>query len=139
MLPLAVTLSPLRCRGGAQLVGRLFEPLGYTVGVSALPQEQIAEEEDERLYAITLSSLACLVDVLAHLYILLPVLDCEKHYRVDAGEMDKLLRRGQSWLLLHPERELIASRYLPGRPDLARLALVRLQAGAQRTAHRANS
>lgn len=143
MLPLVVTLSPLRCRGGAELIWRLFEPLGYTVDARALPWEQSAEEEaredgQDGLYEITFSVLSCLVDVLAHLYILLPVLDHEKHYRIGAGEVDKLLRRGQNWLFIHPERAFIASRYLPGRPDLAGLALLRLQAERRRISHRAD-
>ena len=51
-------------------------------------------------------------DLLAHLYVLLPVLDDDKHYWVGDDEVDKLLRRGEGWLAAHPERELIARRYL---------------------------
>jgi 3' terminal RNA ribose 2'-O-methyltransferase Hen1 len=50
--------------------------------------------------------------LLTHLYVLLPVLDDEKHYWVDEAELEKLRRRGEGWLDAHPERELIARRYL---------------------------
>jgi 3' terminal RNA ribose 2'-O-methyltransferase Hen1 len=40
------------------------------------------------------------------------VLDDEKHYWVDEDEVEKLRRRGGDWLPAHPERELIARRYL---------------------------
>jgi 3' terminal RNA ribose 2'-O-methyltransferase Hen1 len=53
-----------------------------------------------------------LCELLTHLYVLLPVLDDEKHYWVDDSEVEKLLRRGAEWLPGHPERELIARRYL---------------------------
>ena len=52
-------------------------------------------------------------DALSHLYVLLPVLDEEKHYYVRDAEVDKL-RHGEGWLSKHPERQLIA-RYLKRR------------------------
>jgi hypothetical protein len=65
-------------------------------------------------------------DLLTHLYVLLPVLDDEKHYWVSRDEIDKLLLRGGQWLAQHLERELIARRYLRHQGDLAREALARL-------------
>ena len=43
-----------------------------------------------------------------HLYVLVPVLDEEKHYFVGADEVDKLLAKGETWLASHPERTEIA-------------------------------
>jgi 3' terminal RNA ribose 2'-O-methyltransferase Hen1 len=54
------------------------------------------------------------------------VLDDTKHYWVGEDEIDKLLRRGKEWLPGHPERELIANRYLKHRRSLARQAVARL-------------
>ena len=48
----------------------------------------------------------------SHLYVLMPVLDDDKHYWVGDDEVEKLLRHGDGWLPTHPERELIARRYL---------------------------
>ena len=50
--------------------------------------------------------------LLNHLYVLLPVLDDDKHYWVDEAEIEKLMRRGEGWLAAHPERDLIVRRYL---------------------------
>ncbi|MCH7923020.1 MAG: 3' terminal RNA ribose 2'-O-methyltransferase Hen1, partial [Nitrospinae bacterium] len=67
-----------------------------------------------------------LADLLTHLYVLIPVLDNDKHYWVGGEEVDKLLKRGEGWLAGHPEKELIANRYLKHRRSLARDALARL-------------
>src|SRR5439155_7692553 len=69
---------------------------------------------------------ARVADVLSHLYVLLPVLDDQKHYWVSRDEIEKLLRRGEGWLRAHPESELITRRYLRHQPRLAREALARL-------------
>ena len=61
---------------------------------------------------VTLRATLRLSALLTHLYVLLPVLDDEKHYWVDEAEVEKLRRRGEGWLDSHPERELIARRYL---------------------------
>jgi 3' terminal RNA ribose 2'-O-methyltransferase Hen1 len=59
------------------------------------------------------------------LYVLIPVLDAEKHYWVGNDEVEKLLRFGEQWLAQHPERELIARRYLKFK-RLIRTALTQL-------------
>ena len=64
--------------------------------------------------------------MLAHLYVLVPVLDDEKHYWVGEDEVEKLLRHGEGWLAAHPERDLIARRYLKRRRGLVDAALARL-------------
>jgi 3' terminal RNA ribose 2'-O-methyltransferase Hen1 len=58
--------------------------------------------------------------------VLVPVLDGEKHYWVGDAEVEKLLRVGEGWLATHPERELIARRYLKHRQSLVRDAIARL-------------
>jgi 3' terminal RNA ribose 2'-O-methyltransferase Hen1 len=60
--------------------------------------------------------------------VLLPVLDDDKHYWVGPEEVDKLLRRGGEWLATHPDRELIARRYLRHDRRLTTDALARLLA-----------
>lgn len=64
--------------------------------------------------------------LLTHLYVLIPVLDNDKHYWVGDDEVDKLLRHGDVWLGTHPERESITTRYLKYRRSLVRDALERL-------------
>ena len=79
-------------------------------------------------FTVTLSGRVRLHDLLAHLYVLIPVLDDKKHYWVSEDEIEKLLLRGEGWLAAHPERELIASRYLAHQPSLTREALRQLVA-----------
>jgi hypothetical protein len=82
-----------------------------------------------RHVALALEGEVRLADLLAHLYVLVPVLDDDKHYWVDRDEVEKLLRRGEGWLAQHPDRQLIADRYLKHRRHLARDALSRLAGG----------
>ena len=65
-------------------------------------------------------------DLLSHLYVLIPVLDDDKHYWVGDEEVDKLLRHGEGWLATHPEQQLIAKRYLKRQGRLVRTALAQL-------------
>jgi 3' terminal RNA ribose 2'-O-methyltransferase Hen1 len=67
-----------------------------------------------------------LKDLLTHLYVLIPVLDNNKHYYVGEAELENLLAKGDGWLSHHPQKEIIAKRYLKHRISLARQALARL-------------
>jgi 3' terminal RNA ribose 2'-O-methyltransferase Hen1 len=78
--------------------------------------------------SLTLTGTVRLQDLLTHLYVLIPVLDNEKHYWVAKDEIEKLLKRGEGWLGAHPERDLIVSRYLKRQRSLAREAPSRLLA-----------
>ena len=126
-IPLEARLPVVPCRGGAPLLRRLFEPLGYAVEAAVLPlDERVPAWGDSRYLDVRLATTARLRDLLEHLYVLLPVLDDEKHYWVGPDEVDKLLRRGGAWLAAHPDRELIAARYLRHDRALTRDALARL-------------
>ncbi len=126
-IPLTVHVPTLPCRGGAELVERLFAPLGWHVAATPVPLDpRIPEWGDSRYLDTTLTGELRLADALTHLYVLLPVLDGNKHYWVDAAEVDKLLRAGGEWLAAHPERELITKRYLAHRAGYVRTALERL-------------
>ncbi|MHB0936336.1 MAG: 3' terminal RNA ribose 2'-O-methyltransferase Hen1 [Armatimonadota bacterium] len=126
-LPLEVGLAALPCRGGEEMLRRLFEPLGYAVSAARHPlDERFPEWGESAYFAVALRGTARLCDLLAHLYVLIPVLDDEKHYWIDDAEVEKLLRHGEGWLAAHPARELIANRYLRRRKSLVREALSRL-------------
>jgi 3' terminal RNA ribose 2'-O-methyltransferase Hen1 len=77
-------------------------------------------------FSLTLRSTIRLKQLLSHLYVLVPVLDDEKHYWVGQDELEKLLRHGADWLVRHPERRQIVRRYLRHRGGLVRSALARL-------------
>jgi 3' terminal RNA ribose 2'-O-methyltransferase Hen1 len=126
-LPFRASLAVLPCRGGEPFLRRLFEPLGYRVTARPHPlDEQIPEWGESPYFTVELDATCMLRDLLTHLYVLVPVLDDDKHYWVTEDEVEKLLRHGEGWLRTHPERELIANRYLKHRHSLATAALKRL-------------
>lgn len=126
-LPLEARIAVLPCRGGEPLVRKLFEPLGYAVTTTRHPLDPKFPNWGESPYfTVTLKATIRLSDLLTHLYVLIPVLDDDKHYWVGQAEVEKLLRHGEDWLREHPERELITNRYLKHQRRLAREALSRL-------------
>ncbi|MFG2946020.1 3' terminal RNA ribose 2'-O-methyltransferase Hen1 [Streptomyces adustus] len=128
-LPLRIEVPALPARGGPGLVGRLFEPLGWTVTAEPVALDtEFPEWGDSRYVHLVLASRTLtLAEALRHLYVLLPVLDDAKHYWVAPDEVDKLLRAGEGWLPDHPEQKLITSRYLARRWSLTREAMERLE------------
>jgi 3' terminal RNA ribose 2'-O-methyltransferase Hen1 len=128
-IPLEATIAVLPCRGGEPLLRRLFEPLGYVVDAQRhVLDPAFPEWGDSRYFTVTLTATKRVADLLRHIYVLVPVLDDSKHYWVGDAEVEKLLSKGEDWLAAHPERELIARRYLRHRDSLARAALARLVA-----------
>lgn len=128
-IPLEAELSVLPCRGGESFLRSLFEPLGYSLTVRQLAlDERFPEWGDSRYLSVRLVATRRLRDLLTHLYVLLPVLDDDKHYWVGEDELEKLLARGEGWLPTHPQREQIVDRYLKHRRRLVREALARLVA-----------
>jgi 3' terminal RNA ribose 2'-O-methyltransferase Hen1 len=126
-IPLEARLSVVPCRGGEILLRRLFEPLGYAVTVTPHALDaQAPEWGASRYFTLTLAGTQRLASLLTHLYVLVPVLDDEKHYWVGDDEVEKLLRHGEGWLAAHPDRALIARRYLKHRQSLVRDAIARL-------------
>lgn len=126
-IPLTARIAPLPCRGGETILRRLFEPLGYEVHAERHGLDARFPDWGESPYfTVELTATRRLSDLLTHLYVLIPVLDDEKHYWVGDEEMEKLLRHGEGWLATHPDRDLIARRYLKHQRGLAREALARL-------------
>ena len=131
-LPLRARIAALPCAGGEGLLRRLFEPLGYAVHAVDHPlDERFPEWGESRYFTVELEGELRLRELLAHLYVLIPVLDAEKHYWVGEDEVEKLLRRGEGWLGGHPERDLIVNRYLRHRRSLTSEALAKLLEGEE--------
>jgi 3' terminal RNA ribose 2'-O-methyltransferase Hen1 len=119
---LEARVTPVRAR--AELVEKLFAPLGYEVRAEPVAVPDAAHAG--RHVTIALRATTTVQRLLSHLYVLIPVLDAEKHYWVGEAEVEKLFRHGAEWLAAHPERELITRRYLYRARKLARAALARL-------------
>jgi 3' terminal RNA ribose 2'-O-methyltransferase Hen1 len=126
-LDLTAHLPVLRCRGGEELLRQLFEPLGYQVNARAIPLDPKFPAWGESPYFDVRLSAPCPVrDLLGHLYVLVPVLDDDKHYWVTKDEIDKLVEGAGEWLAGHPGRDVIVRRYLRHQHGLAREAIARL-------------
>ncbi len=116
-IPLECRIAVVRSKGGEALLRALFEPLGYTVGVTT---------HHTRYFTLELAATKQLAELLAHVYVLLPVLDDQKHYWIGRDEVEKLLRIGEGWLATHPQRDEITRRYLGHRRSLVDDAIERL-------------
>lgn len=126
-IPLTAKLAVVACRGGEGLIRELFEPLGYSVACEHHPlDEKFPEWGEGPYYSLTLTGTLRLRDLLNHIYVLVPVLDAEKHYWIGKAEVEKLLRKGEGWLASHPNKDAIVKRYLPRQRQLAREALAQL-------------
>lgn len=122
-IPLEATITPLPARGAADLLSNLFEPLGYAVEATSIPLDPAHPEWGDSPYvSLKLTGQVRLAALLTHLFVLIPVLDNNKHYHVGEAEVEKLLRKGEGWLEAHPSRELIVRRYLRGFGSLMRQA-----------------
>lgn len=126
-LPLEAHIAVMSVRGGAETLERLFGPLGYEIEAVQHPLDtQFPEWGMSRYYTVTLRGNLTLQALLSHLFILLPVLDGDKHYWVNKEEVAKLLEKGKGWLEVHPEKEFITRRYLRWQKNLADNALTAL-------------
>ena len=125
-IPLEINIPVLPSHGGSELTRRLFAPLGWEVGATAIPLDEQFRWGDSRYLHLQLTGRVRLADALNQLYLLLPVLDESKHYWQGDDEVDKLIRSGSTWLAGHPEAELITRSYLPRYTGLAEAGLARL-------------
>ena len=126
-IPLVARLCVVPCRGGEDFLRRLFEPLGYAVSATRHSlDERFPQWGEGPYYTVEISQTIRLQDLLTHLYVLIPVLDNDKHYWIGDDEVEKLLRHGDPWLASHPEKEQIVRRYLKHFKRLADAALLRL-------------
>ena len=127
-IPLEATVTPLPARGGADLVARLFEPLGYEVILDEIPLDQAHPDWGRALMsrspcAGSVASASCS-----------PICSCSSPCSTMPSiimsartRSQKLLRKGEGWLERHPERELIVRRYLQNHRALVRLAMAGLE------------
>lgn len=127
VLPVEVKIQVLPSRGGEAFLRSLFEPMGYQVELKRYELDtKYPEWGMSRYFSVTLRNELKMKDLLAHLYVLIPVLDNDKHYWISEHEVQKLEEKGSGWLEQHPEKELIIKRYLKNVGAYTRLAKSRL-------------
>ncbi len=125
--PFEARISVVSSRGGEALLRQLFEPFEYSMQTKQLPlDEKFPAWGESSYFLLQLKGVVKLRDLLSHLYVLLPVLDDDKHYWIGDDEVQKLLARGEGWLQNHPSRDLIVERYLGRRRALTRSAFEQL-------------
>ncbi len=95
-LDLVAELPVVPARGGAALVRALLEPLGYELEITPIALDPSHPDWGESRYvALSLRGTVRLAELLSHLYVLLPVLDDDKHYWVGDDEVQKLMPAGK--------------------------------------------
>lgn len=126
-LALSANLSAVQCWGGEPMIRSMFEPLGYTVTVTRHQYDpNFPDWGESPYYGVGIAGDTTLKELLAHLYVLMPVLDNGKHYVINPDEVEKLLKHGEGWLSSHPEQRRIVQRYLGYRRGMADKALGKL-------------
>jgi 3' terminal RNA ribose 2'-O-methyltransferase Hen1 len=126
-IPLVAKIPVLPSKGRESFLRDLFAPLGYEIAVARLPLDnQFTDWGNSSYFNLTLSHTLRLQELLSHLYVLIPVLDDNKHYYVNDEEITKLLRHGEGWLANHPMKAEITNRYLKRQRSLTRDALAML-------------
>ncbi|HEX8464646.1 MAG TPA: 3' terminal RNA ribose 2'-O-methyltransferase Hen1 [Abditibacterium sp.] len=124
-ITLHIQIEGAPCR--EELARNLFEPLGYEVEVEKFALDaRFPDWGDAPFVRLHLKTLKKLSEALSHLYVLLPVMDDEKHYYIGDDEVEKLLKRGGGWLENHPQKGFIVSRYLKRQKRLVFAALEKL-------------
>ena len=125
--PLTITINAVKSKKGVSEIHRFFEPLGYQVETETqLLDPQFEAWGMSPYFKLTLRGNKTLNEVLTHLYVLLPVLDNNKHYFVNQDEVNKLLDKGGDWLKDHPAKTIITNKYLQHRKSYTRLAFEQL-------------
>ena len=87
--------APCHAAAAKDCSARLFEPLGHSVSATS---HELDEQFPDWATALTSpwnSRTLRLGDLLTHLYVLIPVLDNDKHYWIGEDEVEKLLRHGE--------------------------------------------
>jgi 3' terminal RNA ribose 2'-O-methyltransferase Hen1 len=126
-LDLEAAVAMLPCRSDLSMLNRIFEPLGYRVKYENFVTDENFPAWGESKYVnLTISGKVRLRDLLKHIYVLIPVFDRQKHYWVGEDEVEKLLRNAEDWLIEHPEKGYITSRYLKNMRPLVNMAFERL-------------
>ncbi len=126
-IPWEINMHVIPCEGGISLLEKLFHPLNYELKVQKhMLDNFFLDWGESQYYSLMLKRTCPLKEFLSHLYVLIPVLDNEKHYYISDNEIEKLFRFGEGWLDRHPESAMITKRYLQF-SSISNAALARLE------------
>lgn len=126
-LPLKATVYSLKVDADVSYLHKLFEPLGYTISVQTMPlDERFPSWGQSKAVNLTVQKMTTLKDLLSQLYVFILALDNDRHYWISKTDVETLLRRGEGWLDIHPEKEWITRRFLKNLRTFTTEALLRL-------------
>lgn len=126
-IPLSVEIGMIKVNGGDSLIRSLFRPLGYQVETKDFPlDDHFPEWGMSPYFNIQLSQNISLQSLLSHLYLLIPVMDNNKHYYMSDDEVEKVLDKGKNWLSQHPAKEMITKRYFRYKKSYAKTVMNQL-------------
>ncbi len=126
-LDLEAEVIMMPCSGSKELIEKIFVPLGYAVEYSThILDDKFKDWGDSHYVNLKIKGNVRLCELLNHLYVLIPVFDNRKHYWVANEEVEKLISHGEGWLNSHPEKNVIAARYLNRKRSLINNALEKL-------------
>jgi 3' terminal RNA ribose 2'-O-methyltransferase Hen1 len=124
-LPLEVCVHALKVDCDLSYVTKFLEPLGYQITIeTVLLDEKFPSWGESKTVNLTVTKSTTLKELLSQLYVLMTVLDNDRHYWISENDIDVLNRRGADWLDVHPEREWITRRYLKNLRALTSQALL---------------
>lgn len=116
-IPLVAKLSVVPCRGGEDLLQRLFEPLGYVVTAEGYPlDERFPDWGESAFFTVALEKTCRLSELLTHQYVLMPALDDKMHCWAEWTREEF-----QNWANDIGERFSYSVRFLPVGPKDAKV------------------
>jgi 3' terminal RNA ribose 2'-O-methyltransferase Hen1 len=123
-IPLKATIHALKVDCELAYISKFLEPIGYEITIeTVLLDEKFPSWGESKTVNLTIEKITTLKELLSQLYILMMILDTDRHYWISENDIDVLNRRGAGWLDSHPEREWITRRYLKNLRALTSQAL----------------
>jgi 3' terminal RNA ribose 2'-O-methyltransferase Hen1 len=114
-----VAFLPLATNMDAEKVMQLFLGCGYDTNIlieTTSPPDYLPKKN--RVLSIILFKHGKLSQILRDILVLIPVIDNYLHHMVSDSMVEQLEKYAREWLLTHPLRDLIKTRYLRYKKDL---------------------
>lgn len=103
--PFTFEIGPVATALSDEEIRALWEPLGYSIAIEAISEQQ-------RARFLKLTGETTLQKALQQLFVLIPVMDDYKHFFIDEAEKERIERYGKGWLDTHPLKAFILKKAL---------------------------
>lgn len=126
-IPLKARIYSLKVGCDRTYIDKLFDPLKYNYSYEFIALDTMFPGwGDSKAINLTVEKTTTLKEFLSQLYVIIMVLDNDRHYWISRNDIDVLIKRGTNWLEKHPEKDWITKRYLRNIRTLTSQALLRL-------------